>query len=133
MALPLGLALNGAKAIAPTVGPEAAKYAKKLIGEWQLKRRAHDIAWQRGGKVGQVTFLDGVKRWVVVDGAGTPIIAVPSYDDGSAEALAEALAGIDFGRCMHAPDRELKAEKQRDKAEEKRRKAHAKAAKDPSA
>ena len=47
------------------------------------------------------------------------------YDNGSEEALAEALAGVDFGRCMHAPVPELKAEKQRHKAEEKRRKAHA--------
>jgi hypothetical protein len=155
MALPVGPVLMGAKAIAPSLSPEAAKFARKLVSERQLKRRAHDIAWERGGKVGQVTFFDGLKRWVVVDRAGTPIVAVPLYDDGSEEALAKALAGVDFGRCMHAPDPELKeqkrreeelrvtakaqekaeqrAEKQRRKAEENRRKVNATAAKDVTA
>ena len=148
MPLPIGPVLVGAKAVAPSLSPEAMKLAKKLVSDRQLKRRAHDIAWQRGGKVGQVTFLDGVKRWVVVDRASTPIIAVPQYDDGSEEALAKALAGVDLARCVHAPDAELKeqkrreeeqratakaqekAEKQRRSAEEKRRKAQAKVAED---
>jgi enoyl-CoA hydratase/carnithine racemase len=152
MPLPIGPVLVGAKAVAPSLSPEAMKLAKKLVSDRQLKRRAHDIAWQRSGKVGQVTFLDGVKRWVVVDQAGTPIIAVPQYDDGSEDALAKALDGVDLARCMHAPDAELKeqkrreeeqratakaqekaeqqAEKQRRSAEENRSKAQAKAAED---
>jgi hypothetical protein len=154
MPLPIAPVLVGLKTIAPTLGPEAAKVAKKLASERQLKRQAHDIAWQRGGKVGQVTFLDGAKRWVVVDRAGTPIVAVPAYD-ASEEALAKALADVDLDRCMHAPDPELKeqkrleaelrdaakanekaerrAEKERRNAEESSRKALAKAADDAAA
>ena len=155
MALPIGLALTGAKAIAPSLSPEAAKFAKKLVVERQLKRRAHDLAWERGGKVGQVTFLDGVKRWVVVDRTGAPIVAVPPYENGSKEALATALGDVDLERCMRAPDPELKeqkrqedelrdaakakekaakrAEKQRRNAEESDRKALAGAAEDVTA
>lgn len=119
MAIQLTVALTILKKLGPVVGPEAVNQAKKLIGANTLKKTAHDLAYQRGGRVGEVTFLDGAKRWVAVDAGDKPIAAFPPYDDGSPEALAKGLQGVDLDRCMRKPDPELKEEKRREKEQRK--------------
>jgi hypothetical protein len=125
MPLPVASAWKVAKAVAPTVGPEVAKVAKNLAGNRQFRRRAHDMAWERNGRVGQVTFTDGQKRWVVVDSSGVPIASVPPFGDASREALSTGLAGVDFDRCMNQPDRDVKEQRRQQDEERKSAKAQA--------
>jgi hypothetical protein len=91
------------KIAAPIVGPPAAAVLRKVAGERQQRRTAHDMARQRNGKVGTVTFLDGERRWVVVDRENRPLASVPRYGDGSRETLTAALEGVDLEACTWEP------------------------------
>ena len=115
MALPLAAAFRALKVVGPVVGPEGVKLAKKILGSKNLKTAAHEMAWQRGGLVGEVRFADGAKRWVVVSADHEPIAAFPPYGTGDASSLEEGLRGIDFERCVGPPIQQQKHEKQAEK------------------
>src|SRR5688572_11456215 len=107
------------KQVGPIIGPQAVMFAKKMLGANDLKKTAHNLAYDRGGRVGEVTFLDGGRRWVAVDADDKPLAAFPPYDDGSDEALVRGLKGVDFSRCMRAPDPELREARRRQRAQRK--------------
>lgn len=126
MALPLlgGLkALKALQALGPTVGPEAVKLAKKLAGSKNLRDAAHELAWQRDGLVGEVRFVDGAKRWVVVSKDHNPIAAFPPYRDGEQTQLREGLAGVDFSRCVGPSKQQLEAENRSNRSEQATRRS----------
>ena len=50
--------------VGPIVGEKAAKVAKTVTSNKKYKKLAHDTAYQRNGRYGQITFDDGVQVWV---------------------------------------------------------------------
>ena len=118
MAVPVGAALAAAKVLAPkvlslvgpTAGPEAAKVAKTFTGNKKDKRRAHDMAYERNGRYGQVTFNDGVRRWVVAGSDGKAFVSFPALEDRSPEHLREQLAGVDLAKCLRVAEKQTKEE-----------------------
>ena len=103
--------------VLPVVAKEAQKIANKATAASQDKKRAHAMAWQCHGKMGQIAFADGTRRWVVASEDLRPIASIPAFQ--TPEALAQALAGVDLERCLTAPKQELKAEKAAGKAAKK--------------
>ena len=83
MAVPIVPALALAKVFAPKVlsmvgpiaGKEAAKAATTVAGNKKCKRLAHDMAYERRGRYGQVTFNDGIRRWVVAGSTGEACVS----------------------------------------------------------
>jgi hypothetical protein len=112
MPLPIGPVLVGAKAVAPSLSPEAMKLAKKLVSDRQLKRRAH------GSEDALAKALDGVDLARCMH---APDAELKEQKRREEEQRATAKA---------QEKAEQQAEKQRRSAEENRRKAQAKAAED---
>jgi hypothetical protein len=66
------------------VGPTAAaaaKAAQTIAGNKKCKKRAHDMAYERNGRYGQVTFSDGIRRWVVAGSDGEVFLSFPALQD----------------------------------------------------
>src|SRR3954451_6684353 len=120
-------ALKVAAVAGPIVAKEGPRLAEKAFGAQQDRKRAHQMAWDRRGKVGQVTFLDGTRRWIVADADLTPVASIPTYKNGTPEDLAEGTAGVNLARCLGAPAQEVRQEKQRADAQRKGEKAERKA------
>ena len=103
----------GPKAVAvvgPVVGEKAANAAKTVTSNKKHKKLAHDMAYQRNGRYGQVTFDDGVRRWVVAGADGEVFRSFPALDDPSPEHLREQLVGVDLTKCLHVPEKQVKEE-----------------------
>ena len=103
----------GPKAVAvvgPAVGEKAAKAAKTVADNKKYKRLAHDMAYQRNGRYGQITFDDGVRRWVVAGSDGEVLRSFPALDEPSPERLREQLVGIDLTKCLRVPEKQVKEE-----------------------
>ena len=122
MAVPIP-ALAMAKAFAPKVltvvgplaGNEAAKAAATVAGNKKWKRLAHDMAYERCGRYGQVTFSDGIRRWVVAGSDGEACASFPAFEDSSSGHLREQLVGVDFARCLRVPEKQTKEEQKSSK------------------
>jgi hypothetical protein len=124
MAVPVGAALVAAKTLAPkvlsmvgpTAGEEAAKAAKTIAGNKKCKKRAHDMAYERNGRYGQVTFSDGIRRWVVAGSDGEVFVSFPALNDPSPGHLREQLAGVDLAKCLRVPEKQTKEEQKASQA-----------------
>ena len=120
MAVPIAAMLTVAKPfvpkvlslMAPIAGKEAPRVAAVVAGNKKCKRRAHDMAYERRGRYGQVTFSDGVRRWVVVGSDGEACASFPALTDCSVGHLREQLIGVDFSRCLRVPEKEIKEEQE---------------------
>jgi hypothetical protein len=116
MAVPIGAALAAAKPLAPKVlgvvgpiaGREALKVATAVTGNKKCKRRAHDMAYDRNGRYGQVTFSDGIRRWVVAGSDGEVCASFPPLEDSSPGHLREQLVGVDLAKCLRVPEKQVK-------------------------
>jgi hypothetical protein len=123
MAVPVGPALAAAKTFAPKVlsmvgpiaGKEATKAATTVASNRKCKRRAHDMAYERNGRYGQVTFSDGIRRWVVAGSDGDVCVSFPALEDSSPGHLREQLAGVDLAKCLRVPEKQLKEEQKSSK------------------
>jgi hypothetical protein len=103
----------GPKAIAvvgPVVGEKAAKAAKTVTSNKKYKKLAHDMAYERNGRYGQITFGDGLRRWVVSGGDGEVLRSFPALDDPSTKHLREQLVGVDLAECLRVPEKQVKEE-----------------------
>jgi hypothetical protein len=124
MAIPIGPALVAAKTYAPKVlgvvgpfaGKEAAKAAATVTSNKKCKRRAHDMAYERNGRYGQVTFSDGIRRWVVAGSDGEVCASFPALTDSSPGHLREQLVGVDLAKCLRVPEKQIKEEQKSSKA-----------------
>lgn len=103
----------GPKAVAalgPVVGEKAAKAAKTVTSNKRYKKLAHDMAYERNGRYGQITFDDGARRWVVSGGDGEAFKSFPALDDPSTKHLREQLVGVDLTKCLRVPEKQVKEE-----------------------
>ena len=103
----------GPKAVAvdgPVVGQKAAEAAKTVTSNKKYKKLAHDTAYERNGRYGQITFDDGVRRWVVAGGDGEVFRSFPALDDPSTKHLREQLDGVDLAKCLRVPEKQVKEE-----------------------
>ena len=103
----------GPKAVAvfgPVVGEKAAETAKTVASNKKYKKLAHDMAYERNGRYGQITFDDGVRRWVVAGGDGEIFRSFPVLDDPSTKHLREQLVGVDLAKCLRVPEKQVKEE-----------------------
>ena len=103
----------GPKAVAvvgPVVGEKAAEAAKTVATNKKYKKLAHDMAYERNGRYGQITFDDGVRRWVVAGNDGEVFRSFPVLDDPSTEHLREQLVGVDLTKCLRVPEKQAKEE-----------------------
>ena len=91
------------------------KAATIVAGNRKCKRRAHDMAYERNGRYGQVTFSDGIKRWVVTGSDGKSCASFPALEDDSSGHLREQLFGVNLSRCLHVPERQIKEEQKSSK------------------
>ena len=118
MAVPIGPVIAVAKPFAPKVlsvvgpiaGNEVLKAATTVAGNKKCKRRAHDIAYERNGRYGQVTFSDGIRRWVVAGSDGEVCASFPALKDSSPGHLREQLVGVDLAKCLRVPEKQIKEE-----------------------
>ena len=94
----------------PVVSEATAKAAKSVANNRKHKKLAHDMAYQRNGRYGQITFDDGVRRWVVAGVDGEAFKSVPALDDPSTDHLREQLAGVDLAKCLRVPEKQVKEE-----------------------
>ena len=95
--------------VGPVVGPKAAKAAKTVTSNKKHKKLAHDMAYERNGRYGQITFKDGVRRWVVSGGDGE-MWSFPALDDPSTKHLQEQLVGVDLAKCLRVANKQVKEE-----------------------
>ena len=103
----------GPKAVAvvgPVIGPTAANAVKTVTSNKKYKKLAHDMAYERNGRYGQITFGDGVRRWVVAGVDGEAFKSFPALDDPSTEHLREQLVGVDLAKCLCVPKKQVKEE-----------------------
>jgi hypothetical protein len=101
----------GPKAITmfgPVVGRKAAKAAQTVTSNKKYKKLAHDMAYERNGRYGQITFDDGVRRWVVAGGDGEVLKSFPALDNTSTNHLREQLVGVDLAKCLRGPEKQAK-------------------------
>ena len=118
MAVPIGPMIAVVKPFAPKVlsvvgpiaGDQALKVATTVTGNKKRKRRAHDMAYERTGRYGQVTFSDGIRRWVVAGNDGEVCASFPALEDPSPSHLREQLVGVDLAKCLRAPEKQIKEE-----------------------
>lgn len=118
MAVPVAAALVAVKTFAPKVismvgpyaGKEATRAATTVASNRKCKRRAHDMAYERNGRYGQVTFSDGIRRWVVAGSDGEVCVSFPPLEDSSPGHLREQLAGVDLAKCLRVPEKQVKEE-----------------------
>lgn len=96
--------------VGPVVSEKAVKTAKTAASNKKYKKLAHDMAYERNGRYGQVTFSDGVRRWVVAGGDGEVCRSFPALDDPSTERLREQLVGVDLAKCLRVPEKQVKEE-----------------------
>ena len=96
--------------VGPIVGEKFAKAAKTVTSNKKYKKLAHDTAYERNGRYGQITFNDGVRRWVVAGGDGEVVRSFPALDDPSTEHLREQLVGVDLAKCLRVPEKQVKEE-----------------------
>jgi hypothetical protein len=94
--------------VGPIVGEKAAKAAKTVAANRKHKKLAHDMAYERNGRYGQITFDDGVRRWVVAGGDGEVVKSFPGLDNPSTEHLREQLVGVDLTKCLRVPEKQAK-------------------------
>ena len=99
--------------VGPVVGQKAAKAAKTVTSNKKYKKLAHDMAYERNGRYGQITFDDGVRRWVVAGGDGEVFRSFPALDDPSTKHLQEQLVGVDLAKCLRVPEKQVKEEQKR--------------------
>lgn len=99
--------------VGPVVGRSAAKTAKTVTSNKKHRKLAHDMAYERNGRYGQITFNDGVRRWVVSGSDGEPFKSFPALDDPSKQHLREQLAGVDLAKCLRVPEKQVEDEKGR--------------------
>ena len=98
----------GPKAVT-VVGPIVGEKAAKMASNKKYKKLAHDTAYERNGRYGQITFDDGVRRWVVAGGDGE-MWSFPALDDPSTKHLQEQLVGVDLAKCLRVPNKQVKEE-----------------------
>lgn len=96
--------------VGPVVGEKAAKAAMTVTSNKKYKKRAHDMAYERNGRYGQITFNDGIRRWVVARGDGEVFRSFPALDDPSTKHLQEQLVGVDLAKCLRVPKKQVKEE-----------------------
>ena len=96
--------------VGPVVGPKAVNAAKNVTSNKKHKKLAHDMAYQRNGRYGQITFNDGVRRWVVAGDDGEVCMSFPALDDPSTEHLRKQLVGVDLTKCLRVPEKQVKEE-----------------------
>ncbi len=94
--------------VGPVVREKAAEAAKAVTSNNKHKKLAHDMAFERNGRYGQITFNDGVRRWVVAGGDGEPCRSFPALDDSSTEHLKRQLVGVDLAKCLRVPEKQVK-------------------------
>jgi hypothetical protein len=110
----------GPKAVAvvgPVVGPKAVEAVKAVTSSKKYKKLAHDMAYERNGRYGKITFDDGVRRWVVAGADGEVFRSFPALDDPSAKHLQEQLVGVDLAKCLRVPKKQAKEEQKALKAD----------------
>jgi hypothetical protein len=96
--------------VGPVVGQKAAEAAEAVTSNKKCKKLAHDMAYERNGRYGQITFNDGVRRWVVAGDDGEAFRSFPALDDPSTEHLREQLVGVDLAKCLRVPEKQVKEE-----------------------
>jgi len=94
--------------VGPIVSEKAAETAKTVTSNKKYKKLAHDMAYERNGRYGPVTFNDGLRRWVVAGGDGEVFRSFPALDDPSTEHLREQLVGVDLAKCLRVPEKQIK-------------------------
>jgi hypothetical protein len=101
---------KAATVVLPVLGEKVAEAAKTAAVNKKHKRLAHDMAYERNGRYGQITFSDGVRRWVVTGGNGEVFKSFPALEDPSTTHLREQLEGVDLEKCLRVPEKQAKAE-----------------------
>jgi hypothetical protein len=96
--------------VGPVVSEKVAEAAKTVTNNKKCKKLAHDMAYERNGRYGQITFNDGVRRWVVALPDGEVLRSFPELDDPSTKHLREQLVGVDLAKCLRVPKKQLKEE-----------------------
>src|SRR3712207_1361900 len=94
--------------VGPVVRDTAAKAAKTVTSNKKHQKLAHDMAYERNGRYGQITFNDGIRRWVVAGGDGELCRSFPALDALSTEHLREQLVGVDLAKCLRVPEKQVK-------------------------
>ena len=75
-----------------------------------MAKLAHDMAYERNGRYGQITFNDGIRRWVVAGVTARSSVSFPALDDPSTKHLQEQLVGVDLAKCLRVPKKQVKEE-----------------------
>ena len=96
--------------VGPVVGEKVVKATKSVTSNKRHKKLAHDMAYERNGRYGLITFNDGVRRWVVAGADNEVFKSFPALSDPSTKYLREQLVGVDLAKCLRVPEKQVKEE-----------------------